>query len=169
MLERPAGESDTTSQRDAPGIVMASPLSPRRTPFTLKDPLSSVEAAAGRLVCCHLHFYRSFRARRIRSRACPRSAPYDAHIGNSRCAVAPRNDAAYEALEPPHQRKDASYRSGYFDDVRGCRSATFARTVICSPSRAIVSSTVSPIRRSAIRVRRNPAFRTASAANLVTT
>src|SRR5215831_2057553 len=32
------------------------------------------------------------RARRIRSRACPRSAPYDAHIGNSRCAVAPRND-----------------------------------------------------------------------------
>ena len=33
-----------------------------------------------------------FRARRIRSRVYPRSALYDAHIGNSRCAVAPRND-----------------------------------------------------------------------------
>src|SRR5215813_8979836 len=34
-----------------------------------------------------------FRARRIRSRVYPRSALYDAHIGNSQCAVAPRNDA----------------------------------------------------------------------------
>src|SRR5580700_8715452 len=34
-----------------------------------------------------------FRARRIRSRVYPGSALYDAHIGNSRCAVPPRNDA----------------------------------------------------------------------------
>jgi hypothetical protein len=33
-----------------------------------------------------------FRARRIRSRVYPRSALYDAHIGSSRCAAAPRND-----------------------------------------------------------------------------
>jgi len=33
-----------------------------------------------------------FRARRIRSRVYPRSALHDAHIGNSRCAAAPRND-----------------------------------------------------------------------------
>jgi len=38
-----------------------------------------------------------FRARRIRSRVYPRSALYDAHIGNSRCAAAPRNDAACDS------------------------------------------------------------------------
>src|SRR5215813_1962434 len=37
-----------------------------------------------------------FRARRIRPRVYPRSALYDAHIGNSRCAAAPWNDAAYD-------------------------------------------------------------------------
>jgi len=38
-----------------------------------------------------------FRARRIRSRVYPRSALDNAHIGNSRCAAAPRNDAAHDS------------------------------------------------------------------------
>src|SRR5215467_14502706 len=38
-----------------------------------------------------------FRARCIRSRVYPRSALYDAHIGNSRCAVAPRNETEYDS------------------------------------------------------------------------
>jgi len=55
-----------------------------------------------------------FRVRHIRSRVYPRSAPYDAHIGNSRCAVAPRNDTGNDAIRP----RLAPRHADMADDIR---------------------------------------------------